>query len=214
MYFWNLRARVRAGVGESRERGVTLGSVCCPFCIWQSWESMLIWSRNYTMWKEVSFGERLVSCGQLMPRICLLCAFLWGLRWKKEAAVTGFLNCKNVKDLPTNCPWQWRAEEGNRSPPTQNPERCRRQLLSVPVSGSGVWGLIEDTGNRRASLVAQTVKNLPAVQETWVHSLGWEIPLEKGIVTHSNILAWGIPWTEEPGGLQSLGSQSHTWLSD
>ena len=58
--------------------------------------------------------------------------------------------------------------------------------------------------------MAQTVKNLPVVQETWVHSLGWEIPLEKGIVTHSNILAWGIPWTEEPGGLQSLGSQSHT----
>jgi len=58
--------------------------------------------------------------------------------------------------------------------------------------------------------VAQTIKNLPAVQETWVHSLGWEIPLEKGIATHSNILAWGIPWTEEPGGLQSLGSQSRT----
>ena len=56
-----------------------------------------------------------------------------------------------------------------------------------------------------ASLVAQTIKNLPALQETWVHSLGWEIPLEKGIATHSNILAWGIPWTEEPGGPQSMG---------
>ena len=54
---------------------------------------------------------------------------------------------------------------------------------------------------------AQMVKNLPAVQETWVQSLGWEDPLEKGIATHSSILAWRIPWTEEPGGLQSMGSQ-------
>ena len=59
----------------------------------------------------------------------------------------------------------------------------------------------------RASLVAQMVKNLPAMQETWVQSLGRENPLEKGIATHSSILAWRIPWTEEPGGLQSVGSQ-------
>ena len=49
------------------------------------------------------------------------------------------------------------------------------------------------------------VKNLPAVQETWVQSLGWDDPLEKGMATHSSILAWRIPWTEEPGGLQSTG---------
>ena len=48
------------------------------------------------------------------------------------------------------------------------------------------------------------VKNLPAVQETRVRSLGWEGPLEKEMVTHSSILAWRIPWTEEPGGLQSM----------
>ena len=58
-----------------------------------------------------------------------------------------------------------------------------------------------------ASLVAQSVKNLPAVQETWFRSLGWEDPLEKGIATHFSILAWRIPWTEEPDGLQSMGSQ-------
>ena len=58
-----------------------------------------------------------------------------------------------------------------------------------------------------ASLVAQSVKNLPAVQETWVRSLGWEDPLEKEMATHSSILAWKISWTEEPGGLQSMGSQ-------
>ena len=59
-----------------------------------------------------------------------------------------------------------------------------------------------------ASLVAQLVKNLPATQETWVQSLGWEDPLERGKATYSNILAWRIPWTEEPGRLQSRGSQS------
>ena len=56
-----------------------------------------------------------------------------------------------------------------------------------------------------ASLVAQMVKNLPAMWETQVRSLGWEDPLEKEMVTHSSILAWRIPWTEEPGGLQSMG---------
>ena len=58
-----------------------------------------------------------------------------------------------------------------------------------------------------ASLIAQSVKNLPAMQETWVQFLGWEDPLEKEMATHSSILAWRIPWTEEPGGLQSMGSQ-------
>ena len=58
-----------------------------------------------------------------------------------------------------------------------------------------------------ASLVAQLVKNPPAVQETWVQSLGWEDLLEEGMATHSSILAWRISWTEEPGGLQSMGSQ-------
>ena len=59
--------------------------------------------------------------------------------------------------------------------------------------------------NIRASLVAQIVKNPPAMQETWVWSLGQEDPLQKGMATHSNILAWRIPWAEEPGGLQSMG---------
>ena len=55
--------------------------------------------------------------------------------------------------------------------------------------------------------MAQMVKNLPAVQETCIQSLGWEDPLEKGMATHSSILAWRIPWTEDPGGLQSMGLQ-------
>ena len=57
-----------------------------------------------------------------------------------------------------------------------------------------------------ASLVVQMVKNLPAMWETWVQSLGWEDPLEKGTATHSSTLAWRIPWTEEPDRLQSMGS--------
>ena len=61
--------------------------------------------------------------------------------------------------------------------------------------------------NQRASLVSQTVKNLPAMQETWIRSLGWEDTLEKGMATHSSILAWIIPWTEEPGRQQFMASQ-------
>ena len=60
---------------------------------------------------------------------------------------------------------------------------------------------------RGASLVAQKIKNLPVIQETQVQSLVWEDPLEEGMVTQSSVLAWRIPWTEEPGGLQSVGSQ-------
>ena len=58
-----------------------------------------------------------------------------------------------------------------------------------------------------ASLVDQMVKYLLAMQESWVRSLGWEDPLEEGMTTHSSILAWEIPWIQEPGRLQSMGSQ-------
>ena len=67
----------------------------------------------------------------------------------------------------------------------------------------------------KASLVAQTVKRLPTMQETRVRSLGCEVPLEKEITTHSSILAWKIPWMGEPGRLQSMGSQrvGHNWAT-
>ena len=55
--------------------------------------------------------------------------------------------------------------------------------------------------------MAQRVKRLPEMQETWIRSLGQEDPLEKGMATHSSTLAWKIPWTEKPGGLQSMGPQ-------
>ena len=58
-----------------------------------------------------------------------------------------------------------------------------------------------------SSLIAQSVKSLTAMQETWVQFLGWEDPLDKEMATHSSVLAWRIPWKEEPGRLQSMGSQ-------
>ena len=69
-------------------------------------------------------------------------------------------------------------------------------------------------GIEETSLVAQKVKTLPAMQETQVQFLGQEDPLEEEMATHSSILAWRIPCTEEPGGLQSMVSQSQTRLSD
>ena len=89
---------------------------------------------------------------------------------------------------------------------------------AVLVSGKGV-----ERGNplvllvecKSATVVAQMVRNLPAVRETWVRSLGWEDPLEEGMATHFSILAWRIPWTEEPGGLQSMeSSKSQKQLRD
>ena len=82
------------------------------------------------------------------------------------------------------------------SPP---PPSCR-PVLGFPVKGHPLY-------SSQASLEAQSVKNLPAVQETRVQSLGWEDPLEKEMATHSSILAWKVSWTEEPGGLQSVGLQ-------
>ena len=85
-------------------------------------------------------------------------------------------------------------------------------------SGEWIENKIHSNGNDFAEgtwafLVARRVKNPPAKQETWVWFLGWEDPLEKEMATHSSILAWKIPWTEEPGRLQSMGSQwvVHNW---
>ena len=78
----------------------------------------------------------------------------------------------------------------------------------IPGSGrSAGEGIGSPLQHSWASLVAQLVKNSSAMQETWVQSLGWEDPLEKEMATHSSTLAWKIPWTEEPGRSQSMGSQ-------
>ena len=85
--------------------------------------------------------------------------------------------------------------------------------IKTTVINSGFWKEHQDT---RASLMAQMVKNLPLMQETWVQSLGWEDPREEGMATHSSIPAWRIPWTEEPGrfqptGLERLGYTHYTF---
>ena len=81
------------------------------------------------------------------------------------------------------------------------PSLAARPTSTGPTHGQG------RNGSRLTSLVAQTVKRLPTMRETWVQSLGREDLLEKEMATHSSIFAWKIPWTEKPGGLQSMGSQ-------
>ena len=92
---------------------------------------------------------------------------------------------------------------------------CPMVYLNVDENGlCYIWGFLQLLN--KASLVAKTVKNLPAMQETQVQSLSWKDPLEKGIAIHSSILGWRILWTEDPGGLQSMGSQrvQHNWMTN
>ena len=79
--------------------------------------------------------------------------------------------------------------------------------LSMGLEEEGCGDNYSNLSHIEASLMAQTVKNLPVMQETQVLSLGWEDALEKGMVTHSSIPAWRIPWTEDPGRLSSMGSK-------
>ena len=80
--------------------------------------------------------------------------------------------------------------------------------ILIPASASSSPAFLMRYSAYRASLVAQAVKRLSATLETRVRSLGWEDPLEKEMATHSSTLAWKIPWIEEPGRLQSMGSQT------
>ena len=89
-------------------------------------------------------------------------------------------------------------------------------LLLLPVVSAGTcpWYLVSCVLDYLCSLVSQMVKNPPAMQETWVQSLGWEDPLEKGMATHSSILVWNLPMDRE-AWLQSMGSQRvrHVWVT-
>ena len=80
-------------------------------------------------------------------------------------------------------------------------------MVVASIKSDGLTGSLWLLGSLWASLVAQMIKHLPAMWETWVQSLGWEDPLEKEMATHSRTRPWKIPWTEEPGGLQFRGSQ-------
>ena len=100
-----------------------------------------------------------------------------------------------VKVLHSICQQIWKTQ--------QWPQDWKRSVF-IPIPKKGDWKPCSHTS--RASLVAQRLKHLPAMRKTWVQSLVQEDPLEKEIAAHSNILAWRIPWMEEPGGLQSMGS--------
>ena len=92
-----------------------------------------------------------------------------------------------------------------------------RGVLYLYSTRVNILAVILECGKMLLDLpVARTVKNLPAMQETWVRSLGREDPLEKGMAIHSSILAWRIPWTEEPGGAQSMVLQrvGHDWAAN
>ena len=95
------------------------------------------------------------------------------------------------------------------------PRPCQRCFITQNVLSISFLKF-ENYASVRTSLVAQSVKNLPAMRETWVWSLGQEGPLEKGMATHSSILTWEIPRTEEPGKLQSMASQRvrHDWVTN
>ena len=101
----------------------------------------------------------------------------------------------------------------------KNWDKREMLLIIFPLIKAVLWGclrqLFKEHLDKRTSLVAHVVKNLPAMQETQIPSLGWEDPLEKEMAAHSSILGWRIPWTEEPGGLQSTGSQrvGHDWAT-
>ena len=129
-----------------------------------------------------------------------------------------FLNEETVEDSWRNDPankWPWWPSKGLSQSQTSaagfKTSLFQHSVASTAYLTSLCLGFLT-SGNHRikvlgASLVAQMVKNLPSMQETWVQSLGQEDPLEKEMVHHSSILAWRIPWTEEPGGLQLRGAQ-------
>ena len=111
-----------------------------------------------------------------------------------------------VKNMPAMLE-TWVQSQGWEDPPEKG-KATHSSILAWRIP----W--TEKPGGLGASLVAQLVKNLPSIQETRVQSLGQEDPLEKEMATHSYILDRKIPWTEDPGRLQSMGSQSLTQLSD
>ena len=119
----------------------------------------------------------------------------WRRKWQPAP---GFLPGKHYgrRSLVGYSPWGHKVRHDLATKQQQNPKGRYIRVLFF----------------KGASLVTDMVKNPPVMRETWVWSLGWEDSLEEGMVTHSGVLAWRIPWTEEPGGLQSIGSQSWTWL--
>ena len=119
--------------------------------------------------------------------------------------------------VPT-CSYSFTGQNLSRDPPSPDWKVVRKQLIHPPQVSSRLCYIPERTWDLfiKNSLGLVTIKNLPAIWETWVWSLGWEDPLEKRIAIHSSILAWRIAWTEEPGRLQSTGLQrvGHNWVTN
>ena len=109
------------------------------------------------------------------------------------------VGCNFTAQQGSSCGLNCDSPSPKKCPPVLTPGACE--------SDPNLFGIRIFADILRASLVAQRVKNPPAVQETQVQPLGWEDPLEKRVATHSSILAWRIPWTEEPVGLQPTGLQ-------
>ena len=130
----------------------------------------------------------------------------WKIPWAEEPGRLQSMALLRVR-------YDWTTSLSHIGEGNGNPFQC--SCLENPRDGGAWWAAVYGVTQSQTRLkwlsslaaAAQTVKNLPAMQETQVQSLGWEDPLEKGMATHSNILVWEIPWTEEPGGLQSMVSQ-------
>ena len=143
--------------------------------------------------KLTSCSDALELCS-LGPSVCPERSRMW----KSNHWVLG--GAEETEDREMSAPWDRRRKDAGRRRRGQrgrDSRFCRcfwmAMLLIFKINF--------------ACLVAQMAKNLPAMQEIWLQFLGWEDPLEKGMAPHSSILAWRIPWTEESGGLQSMGSQ-------
>ena len=154
----------------------------------------------------------------LKPRLLLLCVLcdhgfmsVFIQPWNKHACLVS-QSCPTLCD-PTDCSPPGSFVHGD-SPGKYAEVSCHALLQGIfPTQGSNL-GLLHCRWVE-SSLVAQTVKCLPRVRETWVRSLGQEDPLEKEMATHSSTLAWKIPWTEERSRLQSMESQrvGHHWAN-
>ena len=189
---------------------------------WKDW--CWSWSSGHLMWRAHSWDKTLVlgkiegrrRRGQQRTRwldsVDMSLSTLWEI--VKEGNLGGY-SPRGHKELDTT--QQLDSSNSNRSIHVGLPACSLREKVVGPYYTSTVstCPFVICILNKWTSLVAQMVKLLPTMWETWVQSLGQEDPLEKETATHSSILAWKIPWMEEPGGLQSMGSQrvGHDWVT-
>ena len=160
----------------------------------EEWGTSLIILSNYSIYL---FRPHCVACEILVP--------LPGIECMSPAVEVQSLNHWTAREVPIQL-IIWSLKSVNKNQPAS----ITKLLVSTRAIISTALSQIT------ASLVAQTVKHLPAIRETQVRSLGWEDLLEKEMATHSSILAWKILWMEEPCRLQSMGSQTvgHNWATN